>query len=480
MRAHVEVDPIVSLKCLCAGLKLQTSFASSCSLQLVAFAQDPFFYPTSPTTQSQMSTLFSQVISLHLSTPSRPLSAIGSAPYVEASHDAAVLNIETVFQLAKTAQVDVDFHLDYDLDTSTPALLWDVLRISKVEGNRWDVRGRTRRITLGHCTKLSVFTSAELDELVEELEEIPGEVHFVALPPSDLYMQGRATPYASRSRATFPALDLVQRGISCSVGVNNVGNGFTPQGDADPLALLPMLVAVWQSAQPAAIRSLLEMVTTSAGLAAGIDLWVPDSTFGTVGGTGIGPATFTVLDGCMDLRSAVLAPSYGRTTLLYTDILTGDEMVSDGFDIKEVDDVVYEVDCAMVTIRAGEVDIGANASAEEAAEELQEGDAQVNNVVHTFRLASTQFDKKSYLTYLKGYMKAIKAKLAETNPDRVPIFEKNAAAFAKKVIGSFGDYEFYTGESMNPDGMVALLNYREDGTTPYFIFWKDGVKGVKI
>lgn len=23
----------------------------------------------------------------------------------------------------------------------------------------------------------------------------------------------------------------------------------------------------------------------------------------------------------------------------------------------------------------------------------------------------------------------------------------------------------YTGESMNPDGMVALLNYREDGVT---------------
>ena len=77
-------------------------------------------------------------------------------------------------------------------------------------------------------------------------------------------------------------------------------------------------------------------------------------------------------------------------------------------------------------------------------------------------------------------MKAVKAKLAESNPDRVPVFEKNAAAFAKKVMGTFGDYEFYTGESMNPDGMVALLNYRADGTTPYFTFWKDGVKAVKI
>lgn len=40
-------------------------------------------------------------------------------------------------------------------------------------------------------------------------------------------------------------------------------------------------------------------------------------------------------------------------------------------------------------------------SAEEAEEELGEGDSTVNNVVHSFRLASTQFDKKSYLTYLK-------------------------------------------------------------------------------
>lgn len=74
---------------------------------------------------------------------------------------------------------------------------------------------------------------------------------------------------------------------------------------------------------------------------------------------------------------------------------------------------------------------------------------------------------QSYLTYLKGYMKAVKAELEKSNPERVPIFEKNAQAFAKKIIANFKDYEFYVGESMNPDGQVALLNYREDGTTPY-------------
>ncbi|KAI0796675.1 translationally controlled tumor-associated [Abortiporus biennis] len=167
--------------------------------------------------------------------------------------------------------------------------------------------------------------------------------------------------------------------------------------------------------------------------------------------------------------------------LLYSDILTDDEMFSDAFPIKLIDDIVYEVNCQMITVKPGaDVDIGANPSAEEQDDALEEGATTINNVVYSFRLQSTSFDKKSFLTYLKGYMKAVKAKLQETKPDRVEAFEKGAQAFAKKLVANFKDYEFYTGESMNPDGMVALLNYREDGVTPYFTFWRDGLREVKL
>ncbi|RKO93847.1 translationally controlled tumor protein [Blyttiomyces helicus] len=152
--------------------------------------------------------------------------------------------------------------------------------------------------------------------------------------------------------------------------------------------------------------------------------------------------------------------------LLYSDVIAGDEMFSDAFKIVEVDDIAYEVDCKMITIKDGEVDIGANASAEEAEEGTDDQAQTVNNVVHSGRLCSTSFDKKSYMVYIKGYMKAVKKHLAESNPDRVPIFEKKVATFVKKILENFKDYEFYTGESMNPEGMVALLNYREDGVTP--------------
>ena len=155
-------------------------------------------------------------------------------------------------------------------------------------------------------------------------------------------------------------------------------------------------------------------------------------------------------------------------------------MFSDGYEFKEIDDVVYEVDAANIVVQEGDVDIGANPSAEEQQEALENGGQQVINIVHSFRLQATTFDKKSYLTYLKGYMKAIKTQLQSDAPERVEVFEKKAQEFAKKVLGNFKDYDFYTGESGNPDGMVALLNFREDGVTPFLIFWKDGLKDVKI
>ncbi|KAM0300443.1 hypothetical protein HYE67_010360 [Fusarium culmorum] len=169
--------------------------------------------------------------------------------------------------------------------------------------------------------------------------------------------------------------------------------------------------------------------------------------------------------------------------LIYNDILNGDELISDSYDLKEVDGIVYEADCAMIEEGAVEVNIGANASAEEAAEDLDDTTVKVNNIVSSFRLQSTTFDKKSYLAYLKGYMKSVKAKLQENgaSADEIKAFETGASKFVKDtLLPKFKDFEFYTGESMDPDGMVVLLNYREDGVTPYTIFWKHGLKETKV
>jgi hypothetical protein len=93
------------------------------------------------------------------------------------------------------------------------------------------------------------------------------------------------------------------------------------------------------------------------------------------------------------------------------------------------------------------------------------------------RLQSTQFDKKSYMVYIKDYMKSVGKYLEENAPDRVEPFKKNIQPFIKKVLENFKDWEFYTGENMIPEGMVALLNYREDGVTPFFVCFTGSVWG---
>ena len=79
-------------------------------------------------------------------------------------------------------------------------------------------------------------------------------------------------------------------------------------------------------------------------------------------------------------------------------------------------------------------------------------------------------------------MKEVKTKLKEKGASDAEIkdFETKASGFAKKIVANFKDYEFLTGESMNPDGMVILLNYREDGVTPFVTVWKHGLSEMKV
>jgi hypothetical protein len=190
---------------------------------------------------------------------------------------------------------------------------------------------------------------------------------------------------------------------------------------------------------------------------------------------------------------------------LLQDILTGDEIISDSFDLKEIDGVAYEADGRPITVGGETFNTGANASAEGGDDEIEDTSEKVIDFVYTFRLQSTSFDKKSYLTYLKSeflrqgcqaysydysqteppfpaYMKKVKEALKEkgSSDEEIKDFETKAGAFAKKIIGSFKDYEFYIGESMDPDGMVVLLNYREDGVTPFMTVWKHGLTEMKV
>lgn len=82
-----------------------------------------------------------------------------------------------------------------------------------------------------------------------------------------------------------------------------------------------------------------------------------------------------------------------------------------------------------------------------------------------------------------AYMKKVVEKLKEGGADEAKIkaFQNGAQSYyTKHIAPNFKDFDFYTGESMNPDGMVVLLNYREDGITPYVTIWKYGLTEMKV
>ncbi|EFA84550.1 hypothetical protein PPL_01539 [Heterostelium album PN500] len=170
---------------------------------------------------------------------------------------------------------------------------------------------------------------------------------------------------------------------------------------------------------------------------------------------------------------------------VYKDILGyyKDELFSDAFPIADLG-VVYEVTTKQVSKDLNvKVDTGANESTEEGEETEGVADAgiiTVNNLVDAHRLQATNFDKKGYLTYLKGFMKEVESYLASNNPTRVDTFKKEAQEYAKKVLGEFDKYTFWQGENLDAEGMVALSYKKDNDANEYFVFWKDACVVVII
>nr|ACQ58782.1 Translationally-controlled tumor protein [Anoplopoma fimbria] len=164
--------------------------------------------------------------------------------------------------------------------------------------------------------------------------------------------------------------------------------------------------------------------------------------------------------------------------IIFRCLITQDEMFSDSWGYKESENgIFYEVEGKLVTRTMGFDDalIGANASAEEAAEGSDESSVSGVDIVLNHDLKETGFTRKQYLLDLKAYCKAVKVKLQESNPERVETFMAEMTKSVKVISENFKNYRFFTGESMNPEGMVALLDFREDGITPFMLFFKDGL-----
>ncbi|KAK7078065.1 tRNA 2'-phosphotransferase [Halocaridina rubra] len=166
---------------------------------------------------------------------------------------------------------------------------------------------------------------------------------------------------------------------------------------------------------------------------------------------------------------------------VFKDLLTGDEMFTDTYKYEVIEDAYYMVIGKTTTVTEGDVKLdGANPSAEEAEEGTDAASVSGIDVVLFMRLQETFFaGKKDYLSYMREYLKALKTKLEGTpGADKLPAIQKPLSEILKK----FKDLQFFTGESMNPDGMIAIGDYKEiDGEErPVLYFPKLGLEEEKL
>lgn len=261
MRAFIEVDKIVDLKCLRAGLALKKQAAEqrSCEVQICSYAQLPLF----STAQDDKDGQRIQELMKHAAGLDE-VDAIGSTPYVEDSREQAERNIEWMVDLSIQHNKHLDFHLDYNLDRDQEPTIWHVLKTLKQK--KWSERTTYRTIVLGHCTRLTLFTESEWRKLRDEIENLP--ISFVGLPTSDLYMMRTK----DKNRGTLGVPQMIKDyNLNACIGVNNIGNAFTPQGTCDPMMLACTGVGVYQAGTEKDAELLYECISVRARQAIGVE-----------------------------------------------------------------------------------------------------------------------------------------------------------------------------------------------------------------
>ena len=169
---------------------------------------------------------------------------------------------------------------------------------------------------------------------------------------------------------------------------------------------------------------------------------------------------------------------------IYKDVFCGDEMFSDAYPIRLVDDCIWEITGKHIhRVDTGPKLEGANASAQVFDEGPESTSHSGVDVVLNHRLNETGFGSKlDFKVYLRDYMKKLVNYLEENDmKDQINDFKTNVQKVMKRLLGRFKDLQFFIGESMDPTSMVMMLEYRDVNgeEKPILMAFKHGLREVK-
>ncbi|KRZ67706.1 Translationally-controlled tumor -like protein, partial [Trichinella papuae] len=171
--------------------------------------------------------------------------------------------------------------------------------------------------------------------------------------------------------------------------------------------------------------------------------------------------------------------------IIYRDLFSGDELCSDTFPMKLVNDVVFEFTGKHVVRKLGEVTLeGANPSAEEFDEGTEEQLESGIDIVLNHQLMEMPMyqDIKIFKDWIKEYMKKLVEKMKSDGESEESIskFKKNMQEYVTSLLKKdrFKELQFFSGPGDNAaDGQLAIVEYRQvsDTEQPIVMLIKQGL-----
>ena len=234
MRTHAEIDSRIGLRGLEALMRLKRDYAFAIDLEICVFPQEGL--TNDPGAEA-----------LLVEACEKGADLVGGCPYTDTDPDEQIARI---FAIARRFDLDVDFHLDFDLDPSWSHL--DAV-IAATERNGWQ-----GRVAVGHVTKLSAMPEARVTDYAARLAQ--AGVAVTVLPATDLFLMGRGRDHDA-PRGVAPAHRLAAAGVTCSLATNNVMNPFTPFGDCSLNRMANLYANIAQLGRRSDMALCFDMVT---------------------------------------------------------------------------------------------------------------------------------------------------------------------------------------------------------------------------
>lgn len=156
---------------------------------------------------------------------------LGGVAFMNPDLDA---QLDTVFQLAKERDLDLDFHADENGDPDSICL--QKIAQAAIRHNF------KRQITCGHCCSLAVQSPEIVSQTIELVKQ--ANISIISLPMCNLYLQDRQAQKTPYWRGVTKVQELEQQGISISFASDNCRDPFFGFGDHDVLEVFEQAVKI--------------------------------------------------------------------------------------------------------------------------------------------------------------------------------------------------------------------------------------------